>query len=70
MSKSLFTKRMFGSSATASGRLRKGIELRPPIPPSAENVKVKEDHPLWQFFSNKKFMRDPDELQEAGEYIK
>lgn len=43
------------------------LSLRPPIPPTIKNVVVKDDHPLWQFFSGRKYMRTPDELSDVGE---
>ncbi|CDH11415.1 probable 54S ribosomal protein L4, mitochondrial [Zygosaccharomyces bailii ISA1307] len=38
------------------------LQIRPPIPPSAANLQCPDDHPLWQFFAEKKFMRTPEEL--------
>lgn len=62
--------RSFHISASNAGRLRPNLKLRPPIVPKLSNIEVKEDHPLWQFFSDKKFMRSVDELKEAGESFK
>lgn len=58
----------FSSSAVAGARLREGIKLRPPIPPTVKNLEVKDDHPLWQFFSEKKFLRSSEDLEKAGRF--
>ncbi|ODQ63703.1 MRP-L47-domain-containing protein [Nadsonia fulvescens var. elongata DSM 6958] len=42
------------------------FKILPPIAPKASNIKVKDDHPLWQFFSHKKFLRAPEDLANAG----
>lgn len=42
------------------------LRITPPIPPTVENFKCAEDHPLWQFFANKKFMRAPEELDDTS----
>lgn len=41
-------------------------EIRPPVPPTVENITVSDDHPLWQFFHDKKFMREFTELDQSG----
>lgn len=38
------------------------LKVTAPIPPAAGNLKSPDDHPLWQFFSDKKFLRSPDEM--------
>ncbi|EJS42637.1 mrpl4p [Saccharomyces arboricola H-6] len=38
------------------------LKVTDPIPPTAANLHCSDDHPLWQFFSNKKFIRSADEL--------
>ncbi|EDO16103.1 hypothetical protein Kpol_1001p15 [Vanderwaltozyma polyspora DSM 70294] len=38
------------------------LKIRAPIPPSAKNIVCPEDHPLWQFFADKKFLRDRADL--------
>lgn len=38
------------------------LRVQPPIPPTAANIQSPDDHPLWQFFADKKFMRSPEEL--------
>ncbi|GCE98661.1 54S ribosomal protein L4 mitochondrial [Zygosaccharomyces mellis] len=38
------------------------LRIQPPIPPSVANIQCPDDHPLWQFFADKKFMRSPEEL--------
>lgn len=41
-------------------------KLRAPIPPTAKNIAVKDDHPLWQFFKDKKYMRSLADLENPG----
>ena len=43
------------------------LVLRPPIEPRAADVGTPENHALWQFFSNGKYMRPADELENVGE---
>lgn len=38
------------------------LKISQPVPPSVENIKCPDDHPLWQFFADKKFMRTTEEL--------
>ncbi|SCV02636.1 LAMI_0H01398g1_1 [Lachancea mirantina] len=38
------------------------LRVTAPIPPATSNVQVPDDHPLWQFFADKKYMRKFDEL--------
>ncbi|CDO92246.1 unnamed protein product [Kluyveromyces dobzhanskii CBS 2104] len=38
------------------------LKITAPIPPAAANLSCPDDHPLWQFFSEKKFLRTPEEL--------
>lgn len=40
----------------------KNLKITEPIPPIVSNLSCPDDHPLWQFFSDKKYMRKPDEL--------
>lgn len=42
------------------------LTIKAPIPPAAKNIKVKDDHPLWQFFSQKKYWRKFSELDQTG----
>lgn len=42
------------------------LTIKPPIAPTAKNLKVSDDHPLWQFFHNKKYLRKFDELDTVG----
>lgn len=56
----------FSSSAIIGARLRDTIKLRPPIPPTVRNIEVKNDHPIWQFFGDKKFLRSSEDLEKAG----
>ncbi|ODQ79404.1 hypothetical protein BABINDRAFT_22351, partial [Babjeviella inositovora NRRL Y-12698] len=39
------------------------VPLKEPIVPTIKNVRVREDHPLWQFFSEKKFIRTDEDVQ-------
>jgi len=52
--------------AAARNRLPTNIKLRRPIPPTIDNITVPENHPLWQFFDNKNFLRKPQEIQTTG----
>lgn len=38
------------------------LRITAPIPPTVANIKCPEDHPLWKFFSNKKFLRSEEDL--------
>lgn len=38
------------------------LKVTAPIPPASKNFVCPEDHPLWQFFADKKFMRAPTDL--------
>lgn len=38
------------------------LRITEPIPPTTSNLRCPDDHPLWQFFSNKKFIRSADDL--------
>lgn len=38
------------------------LKITAPIPPTVANLQCPDDHPLWQFFSNKKFLRSEEEL--------
>ncbi|SCU90458.1 LAME_0E08658g1_1 [Lachancea meyersii CBS 8951] len=38
------------------------LNITAPIPPAVANIVTPEDHPLWQFFAEKKYMRKFDEL--------
>lgn len=44
----------------------KPLVLRPPIEPRVSDVNVPEDHPLWQFFADQKYMRTSTELNGVG----
>ncbi|KAH3661639.1 hypothetical protein OGAPHI_006489 [Ogataea philodendri] len=60
--------RHFHTSALAAARRRipRDIKLKPPILPTINNISVKENHPLWQFFHDKKFIREPAEVTATG----
>lgn len=60
--------RGFQVSSIVQGRLRKRIELRPPIVPKVSSIEVEDNHPLWQFFSDKKYIRSKDDLDQVGMY--
>ncbi|CUS20188.1 LAQU0S01e00980g1_1 [Lachancea quebecensis] len=38
------------------------LQVTAPIPPAAANITTPDDHPLWQFFADKKYLRKFDEL--------
>lgn len=42
------------------------LRITAPIPPSTANIEVPDDHPLWQFFAEKKFMRRPEDLDTSS----
>lgn len=42
------------------------LTIRAPIAPTAKNFAVNEDHPLWQFFHDKKYLRSYEDLDNAG----
>lgn len=53
--------------ARAKGyRIPHDVALRKPILPTIDNIKVRDDHPLWQFFHKKQFVRTVDELEIQG----
>ncbi|QPG75667.1 hypothetical protein FOA43_003025 [Brettanomyces nanus] len=62
----------FSTSARSLARSRKQyrisphIKLRPPIVPSIDNIEIKEDHALWQFFEDKSFVRTPEQITFTG----
>lgn len=58
--------RSFHASARAARRLRPEIKLQPPIVPNIASIGVRDDHPLWQFFSDKKFIRSSEDLEQVG----
>lgn len=51
---------------TKGYRVARDVELRKPILPTIDNIKVRDDHPLWEFFHKKQFVRSPDELDVQG----
>lgn len=42
------------------------LKVTAPIPPAAANLECPEDHPLWQFFSDKQFLRPLDQLDSSS----
>jgi large subunit ribosomal protein L47 len=42
------------------------LKIRAPIAPTAKNFEVSDDHPLWQFFHDKKYLRSYEDLDNAG----
>lgn len=58
--------RKFSTTSAALIRNFKHPKLRAPVLPSHKNLKVPNDHPLWQFFHNKQYMRPFDQLENNG----
>lgn len=63
----------FSQAAKAMGRAKavrvpQGISLKKPILPTINNLRVSEDHPLWEFFHNKQFLRTPKEMSPTGRH--
>lgn len=60
-------KRALHTTARLSVRARApALKIRAPIAPTAKNFAVNDDHPLWQFFHDKKYLRSYEELDSAG----
>lgn len=55
-----------GVSAPKGYRVSPNITLRKPILPTIDNLKVRDDHPLWEFFHNKQFVRAAEYLEVQG----
>lgn len=55
-----------GVSAPKGYRVSPDITLRKPILPTIDNIKVREDHPLWEFFHNKQFVRSSEDYDVQG----
>lgn len=51
---------------TKGYRVPQDVQLRKPILPTIDNIKVREDHPLWEFFHKKQFVRKSEELDIQG----
>lgn len=51
---------------TKGYRVATDVKLRKPILPTIDNIKVRDDHPLWEFFHNKQFVRSADDLDIQG----
>lgn len=51
---------------TKGYRIPQNVKLRKPILPTINNIKVREDHPLWEFFHNKQFVRSNEDLEIQG----
>lgn len=45
---------------------RNDLKITAPIPPAVVNIQCSDDHPLWQFFAEKKFMRAPEDLDDKS----
>ncbi|GMM36395.1 mitochondrial 54S ribosomal protein YmL4 [Saccharomycopsis crataegensis] len=56
----------FHTASKINGRIRSNIQIRAPIEPTVKNIKVNEDHPLWQFFHEKKFIRGEEDMQPSS----
>lgn len=60
-------KREFHHSVQKFVRVKsQGLSIRAPIAPTARNLEVSDDHPLWQFFHDKKYLREYTELDSVG----
>lgn len=60
-------KRALHSSAKCLVRVKPPpLTIRPPIAPTVKNFEVNDDHPLWQFFHDKKYLRSYEDLDNAG----
>ena len=44
----------------------KPLELRKPVEPRRSDVQVPDDHPLWQFFVDKQYMRTRPQVENEG----
>lgn len=55
----------FSTSKHALRRLRADVPLKDPIAPTIKNVTVREDHPMWQFFGDRQFIRNDDAIQSS-----
>ncbi|SMN21968.1 similar to Saccharomyces cerevisiae YLR439W MRPL4 Mitochondrial ribosomal protein of the large subunit, homolog of prokaryotic L29 ribosomal protein [Maudiozyma saulgeensis] len=42
------------------------LKITKPIPPTVLNIKCPDNHPLWQFFHEKKFLRSEEDLDLNG----
>lgn len=51
---------------TKGYRIPQNVKLRKPILPTINNIKVREDHPLWEFFHDKQFVRSNQDLETQG----
>ncbi|SCV04861.1 LANO_0G13058g1_1 [Lachancea nothofagi CBS 11611] len=49
-------------SPTQTTHHNNNLSVTAPIPPAAANIVTPDDHPLWQFFADKKYLRKFDEL--------
>jgi large subunit ribosomal protein L47 len=60
-------RREFHHSAQQLARAQqRKLVIRPPIAPTVSNFTVSDDHPLWQFFHDQKYLRTYTELDQAG----
>ncbi|KAH3685360.1 hypothetical protein WICPIJ_003645 [Wickerhamomyces pijperi] len=62
----MFKRSLHTTTKTLARKQQVNLTIKPPIAPTAKNLKVSDDHPLWQFFHNKKFLRKYDELDTVG----
>ncbi|CCE61724.1 hypothetical protein TPHA_0B00520 [Tetrapisispora phaffii CBS 4417] len=42
------------------------LKITAPVPPVVQNIVCPDDHPLWQFFADKKFMRSPSDVDSTS----
>ncbi|KAH3674543.1 hypothetical protein WICMUC_003220 [Wickerhamomyces mucosus] len=60
-------KRSLHTTSKALARNRQiPLVIKAPIAPTANNIKVSDDHPLWQFFNDKKYLRKYNEIDTVG----
>lgn len=64
---------LFSTSTAALARARgvrvpQGLKLKAPILPTINNVYVAENHPLWEFFHDKQFLRPQKDLNVTGRH--
>ncbi|CDR37523.1 CYFA0S01e11452g1_1 [Cyberlindnera fabianii] len=60
-------KRSLHTTTQLLARQKRGpLQIRPPITPTVKNFEVSPDHPLWQFFHDKKYLRTYEDIDSAG----
>lgn len=56
------------AACSARNRLPSNIKLRKPVLPTISNLETDENHPLYQFFSEKTLLRSPDDVKSSGRH--